>query len=264
MTPGMIGQVHEQPRSGAGASAQEGTDPGTDTHAAGSSDRAGAAVGHRSFDVGPEDVDVVIAPEWLADLHDPTLVISHGYVGPDRRGAPRPDPLAGEAPGFWRRVLLVVLLTAVVVVPLTLIVARSVPPAAVVTPVAAPVRTAATPGGSTGSERRAARAATASARASARAATASARAATASARELTRLEVASARAAIASTRALARADAAHARADAAYARALSRADSRAARDARVGPIGSAHGHHPARGGRGAAAPRVAPTVTPAT
>ena len=32
---------------------------------------------------------MVLDPSWLLDLHDPTLVISHGYVGPDRRRAQR-------------------------------------------------------------------------------------------------------------------------------------------------------------------------------
>ena len=94
----------------------------------------------RSIVVHPADIEVVLAPEWLADLHDPTLVISHGYVGPDRRrsdrGAPgyvdptRRTPLAR----LLRRIGQIVCMTLVVAVPLTLIASRSVPPAVSVAP----------------------------------------------------------------------------------------------------------------------------------
>lgn len=77
--------------------------------------------------------DVVITPDLVADLHDPTLVITHGYVGPERRHADRRSgewpTTAGSRPSLARRALSVVLLTAAVVVPLTMIAARSVPPA---------------------------------------------------------------------------------------------------------------------------------------
>jgi hypothetical protein len=39
--------------------------------------------------VPAEDVEVVLAPEWLADLHDLSLIISPNYVGPDRRRTDR-------------------------------------------------------------------------------------------------------------------------------------------------------------------------------
>ena len=41
-------------------------------------------------------------PQWLADLDDPTLVISPGYVGPDRRRAARDErhePRRADTPG---------------------------------------------------------------------------------------------------------------------------------------------------------------------
>jgi len=82
--------------------------------------------------ISPQDLEVVIAPEWLADLHDPSLVISHGYVGPDRRRVDRtPTPPVRQLPSWVRHVFVVVFLTAVVVTPLTMISARSIPPATV-------------------------------------------------------------------------------------------------------------------------------------
>ena len=84
----------------------------------------------REIAVRPRDVEVVVTSGLLADLYDPTLVISHGYVGPDRRRSDRSAPVRRGLPGWLHRVGQVVLLTAVVVIPLTMIAARSVPPAA--------------------------------------------------------------------------------------------------------------------------------------
>jgi len=80
--------------------------------------------------VPPEDVEVVLDPEWLADLHDPSLVISPDYVGPDRRLTDRhpvdrpPGPGHARTHGSGRRLawiatlaLLAVLSIAVTVVP---------------------------------------------------------------------------------------------------------------------------------------------------
>jgi hypothetical protein len=89
---------------------------------------SGLAVLHREVAVRPRDVEVVISPDLVADLYDPTLVISHGYVGPDRRRHARPAPRRATQP-WYSRIMTVLLLTAMVVVPLTLIAARSVPPA---------------------------------------------------------------------------------------------------------------------------------------
>ena len=47
------------------------------------------------------DVEVVLDPSWLVDLHDPTLVISPGYVGPDRRRADRTWDGPPPTPGRW-------------------------------------------------------------------------------------------------------------------------------------------------------------------
>ncbi len=78
----------------------------------------------------PRDIEVVGIPELVADLYDPSLVISPGYVGPDRRRIDRSAPPKVGVPPWLRRVLQVVLMTVLVVVPLTMISARSVPPAA--------------------------------------------------------------------------------------------------------------------------------------
>lgn len=75
----------------------------------------------------PADFRVVITPDLLADLYDPTLVISHGYVGPERRHADR-SARARETHSWFRKPLSVALLTAAVVIPLTMIAARSFPP----------------------------------------------------------------------------------------------------------------------------------------
>ncbi len=92
--------------------------------------RTGLAVLQRSAVLRPEDTEVVITPDLVADLHDPTLVITHDYVGPDRRRSDRSAPPRRDAPGWLRRTRTVVLLTVAVVVPLTLVSVRSVPPAA--------------------------------------------------------------------------------------------------------------------------------------
>jgi hypothetical protein len=94
--------------------------------------RAGATVAVLPHEVVVllRDVEVVVAPELVADLYDPSLVISSGYVGPDRRRTDRSSPPKSGVPQWLRRVLEVVLLTGMVVVPLTMIAARSVPPAA--------------------------------------------------------------------------------------------------------------------------------------
>ena len=83
----------------------------------------------------------MVTLELLADLYDPSLVISHGYVGPDRRRFDRSSPPAPAVPPWLHRILVVVFLTALVVTPLTLISARSVPPSATA-PGAAPGSTA--------------------------------------------------------------------------------------------------------------------------
>ena len=88
--------------------------------------------------VPPGHGEVVLDPGWLVDLHDPTLVISHGYVGPDRRRVDRTwDELAppgGRRGRFLRRVVQIAVMTVVFVASLTVIASRSVPPAATGTP----------------------------------------------------------------------------------------------------------------------------------
>ena len=93
---------------------------------------SGVAVLSRAVIVAPEDVEIVFPSSLVADLHDPSLVISHGYVGPDRRRFDRASPPVPSGPPAWlRRIRSVALLTAMVVLPLTAISARSVPPASV-------------------------------------------------------------------------------------------------------------------------------------
>ena len=102
---------------------------------------------------GPTDtmVEVVMAPELLADLHDPTLIISINYVGPDRRrterGAPvLPGPAYGVRRNGWMRRVAQALLVAALVVPLALIADHSAPAATTVAP---PSAAAATPAAAT-------------------------------------------------------------------------------------------------------------------
>ena len=94
----------------------------------------------------PSDVEV-LDPSWLLDLHDPTLVITHSYVGPDRRRTERTSGQGERTPGRWtlllRRVIQVVVTTTAVVAPLVLIATPAVPPVArSVPPVATKVVTA--------------------------------------------------------------------------------------------------------------------------
>ena len=136
----MNGQGHE---SFPGARVLTGPEGGNDRRArilVGAFSCAPAAAPSREIAVRPRDVEVVAAPELVADLHDPSLVISPGYVGPDRRRTDRQRsdrrrsdqwvPPNNGVPQWLRRVMQVVLLTTLVVVPLTMIASRSVPPAA--------------------------------------------------------------------------------------------------------------------------------------
>jgi hypothetical protein len=91
-----------------------------------------------SVAVRPEDTVVVLANEWLDDLHSPTLVITRGYIGPERRPSERGVPFDGASvlgdtgslrTAWIRRVALIVCMTMAVAVPLTIISARSVPSA---------------------------------------------------------------------------------------------------------------------------------------
>jgi hypothetical protein len=75
----------------------------------------------------------VLDPAWLTDLHDPTLVITPGYVGPDRRRSDRTWDGAPAAPDrrarLIRRAIQVLVTTVAVVVPLVLIASPAAPPA---------------------------------------------------------------------------------------------------------------------------------------
>ena len=106
-----------------------GTHHGTSSPAVGPA-RSAIDVLPREVVVHPTDVEIIVGADLLADLHDPSLVISHGYVGPDRRRFDRSIPPPTGMPMWLRRTMLVVFLTTVVVVPLTMISVRSVPPAA--------------------------------------------------------------------------------------------------------------------------------------
>ena len=93
---------------------------------------AGPRVGRLPIAVPSADVEVVLDPRWLADLDDPTLVISAGYVGPDRRRTPRtwnePEPAGSRWSALLRRVGQILFMTVLVVVPLAVIATHSVPP----------------------------------------------------------------------------------------------------------------------------------------
>ena len=75
---------------------------------------------------------VHVSPEMVADLHEPRLVISPEYVGRERRYGPvRPQPPVTARPPThrWTQAVMVALVTAVAVVPLTLMVAHGAPAA---------------------------------------------------------------------------------------------------------------------------------------
>ncbi len=84
------------------------------------------AVDHR-------EMEIVLDPQWLADLHDPHLIISRGYVGPDRRRSDRSwvdlPARRSRTVSLALRCAQVVALALVAVVPLLLINAKAVPPA---------------------------------------------------------------------------------------------------------------------------------------
>jgi hypothetical protein len=96
---------------------------------AGSRADATEAVPPREIVVPAGDIEVV-TPDLVADLYGPSLVISPGYVGSDRRRTDRSAQPERGASQWRRRAIQVVVLTAMVVIPLTMISARSIPPAA--------------------------------------------------------------------------------------------------------------------------------------
>jgi hypothetical protein len=67
------------------------------------------------------DLEVYVPPEMLADLHEPRLVITPGYIGRDRR-RPAPWQRRVRRPPTSRLalVVMVALITSAIVVPLTL------------------------------------------------------------------------------------------------------------------------------------------------
>jgi hypothetical protein len=133
----MVGQGHDRIPGPEQHAAAEGWEDHAADAVAGPRPGTALAVRPRETVVVPGDSGLVVTPEHLADLHDPSLIISGGYVGPDRRRFDRADPPAPPVPEWLHRILVVVFLTALVVTPLTLIAARSVPPAAT-SPNAAP------------------------------------------------------------------------------------------------------------------------------
>jgi hypothetical protein len=67
------------------------------------------------------DLEVYVPPELLADLHDPRLVITPGYIGRDRRRPATARWGDGNQPrSQLLLVVMVALLTSAIVVPLTL------------------------------------------------------------------------------------------------------------------------------------------------
>ena len=85
----------------------------------------------RPVSVRPEDIEIVVAPEWLADLHDPRLVISPGYVGTERRQVDRVTsgytaPAGRVRRARWQRqIAKIVGMTLVIAIPLTVVAGRS-------------------------------------------------------------------------------------------------------------------------------------------
>ena len=225
----------------------------------------------RHVTVRPADVEIVIAPDWLADLHDPTLIITRGYVGPERRrtdrGAPGYAPTTRTLRSSWlRRIAQIVCMTMAVAVPLTLIAARSVPPA---TDGASPSASAGVPKATGPSARHGAHTFTASPRQVARADAAYQRAL---ARQQSTMSTASGGsgvpgvpgvqtvgatsvmgpkaaqvAAASQARATAQQQATQARAEAQAAAAVRRAEAQAARAEAQAAKGSGNGHHPGSG-----------------
>jgi hypothetical protein len=67
------------------------------------------------------DLELYVPPEMLADLHEPRLVITPGYIGRDRR-RPAPPQWGGprEPTSRLALVVMVALVTSATVVPLTL------------------------------------------------------------------------------------------------------------------------------------------------
>lgn len=86
--------------------------------------------------VRPEKVESGFAIELLDDLHCPALVITGGYIGPERRRSdrvlpyhrgPSPSDVGSLRIAWLRRVALTVCITLAFAVPLTLFASRSVP-----------------------------------------------------------------------------------------------------------------------------------------
>ena len=100
---------------------------------------------HPTVAVPADDVEVVVDPRWLDDLDDPNLIISAGYVGPDRRRSPRDEGATAldgrRRAAILRRGVQVLAMTALAVMSLALIASHSAPPAAH-TPSAATTATA--------------------------------------------------------------------------------------------------------------------------
>ena len=107
--------------------------------------------------LGPADVatgqlDVYVPPSWLADLHDPRLIITPDFVGRDRRFGHRPPPSSsrsGVAPPppstgrgsslRFHQLIAVVVATVALAVPLTLMASH---PSSGSAPVQHPLRVA--------------------------------------------------------------------------------------------------------------------------
>lgn len=67
------------------------------------------------------DLELYVPPEMLADLHEPRLVITPGYIGRDRRrAAPSPWRVRRQSRSRLGLVVMVALITSATVVPLTL------------------------------------------------------------------------------------------------------------------------------------------------
>jgi hypothetical protein len=84
------------------------------------------------------DLEVYVPPEMLADLHEPRLVITPGYIGRDRRRpAPSPWPVRRPPRSRLALVVIVALITSATVVPVTLALAPRGVPATATAPIRA-------------------------------------------------------------------------------------------------------------------------------
>ena len=125
----MDGQEHLRTPDVGGHTASEGEGHSWEASDGDGTARTGLLVAPRQVAVADRDVQVLVGRSMVTDLYASRLVISDGYIGPERRAYDRPSALPRTASQWLRRAMSVTFMTALVVVPLTLISARALPPA---------------------------------------------------------------------------------------------------------------------------------------